>query len=597
MSTLRFVWALITYKPWLYLANILLWTAVHASPVLPGLITRAFFDRLTGVGSAQFDLGTLAVLLVAAVLGRILFIGFGFYTSMTNRFYMAGLLRRNLLARILERPGAAALSESPGEVLGRLRDDVDQIEDTVDWLLDVVGMMTFSISALVMLLAINARMTLLVFLPLVVVLIAARAVASRIQANRRASREAATKVTGMIAEAFGAVQAIQVAGAEERVTAEFRRLSDRRRQTTLRDRLLTQLFEALSGNTVSLGTGLILLIGAQGMRTGSFTVGDFALFVYYLAFVSDFIQWSGRWMAYYKQTGVAHERLLTLLQGAPAESLVRPEPIELHRPVAAPVMAAPAVEPLAELRVTGLTYQYPEGGRGVEGVDLTLTRGSFTVIAGRIGSGKTTLLRAVLGLLPAQAGEVRWNEAVVADPATFMVPPRCAATPQIPLLFSDTLQGNILMGLSPEGADIAGAVHQAVMERDLAGMEQGLQTEVGSRGVRLSGGQVQRVAAARMFVREPELLVFDDLSSALDVETERTLWERVFEREGATCLVVSHRRAALRRADRIILLKDGRVLDQGRLDELLERCEEMRELWQQDGGREQEGGVLPVGVQ
>jgi ATP-binding cassette subfamily B protein len=120
----------------------------------------------------------------------------------------------------------------------------------------------------------------------------------------------------------------------------------------------------------------------------------------------------------------------------------------------------------------------------------------------------------------------------------------------------------------------------AVLEREVAGFEAGLETVIGTRGIRLSGGQAQRTAAARMLVRESELLVFDDLSSALDIETEQTLWRRLFAAQNSTYLVVSHRKTVLQRADQIIVLKDGHVVDTGRLDDLLARCEEMRALWQ-----------------
>jgi ATP-binding cassette subfamily B protein len=255
-----------------------------------------------------------------------------------------------------------------------------------------------------------------------------------------------------------------------------------------------------------------------------------------------------------------------------------------------PYVAKSEEHHLELLEARGLTFQYPASGVGIEAIDLKLKRGSFTVITGRIGAGKTTLLRALLGLLPRDAGEIYWNGEAVEAPASFFVPPRCAYTAQSPRLFSETLRENILLGLPEAKVDLPGAIHSAVMEQDIQELEHGLDTLIGTKGVKLSGGQIQRSAAARMFVRNPELLVFDDLSSALDVETEQRLWQRLFShRDGInssggdsrpTCLVVSHRRAALRRADHIIVLKEGKIAAEGKLEALLESSPEMQDLWE-----------------
>lgn len=177
---------------------------------------------------------------------------------------------------------------------------------------------------------------------------------------------------------------------------------------------------------------------------------------------------------------------------------------------------------------------------------------------------------------------VRWNGHAIDNTGSFFTPPRSAYTPQVPRLYSDTLKRNILLGAADAPEQLEAAIRAAVLERDVASLPAGLDTMIGPRGVKLSGGQAQRTAAARMFARDAELLVFDDLSSALDVDTEQKLWERLFERRSATCLVVSHRKSALAYADRILVLKDGKLEAEGTLQELLADSEEMRRLWNRE---------------
>jgi ATP-binding cassette subfamily B protein len=433
VSPMMVLFRLIRFSPIWFALCVLYAVFIYLCVPIPlGLATRAFFDALSGQ-PAGLNAWSAIALLVAVQIAEVLAdpaLG-NPWSGLQQKSHV--LLRRNLFAGILRGYGRHGLPESAGETISRFRDDPETMGDALDALCDLIGRTCFAVVAAVVMWRINPTLTAALFLPLLLCSFLAEALGSKVMAYRAASRAATGRLTSFLAELLGAQLAVKVAGAAPNAVARLVELGEARRRMAVRDSVFGALLDSLNVNLVHLGTGLVLLLGAQAIRQGTFTVGDFALFVVYLNELRWYPAEIGRLISDLKRIEVAFGRMRAIVPGEPPAALVAPAPVYLRGAVPE-LPPPPPRERLERLEVRGLSYTHPDGTRGIVDVSLALEGGAFTVITGRIGAGKTTLLQVLLGLLPPDAGEIRWNGRPIDDPATFFVPPRSAYTPQVPRL-------------------------------------------------------------------------------------------------------------------------------------------------------------------
>lgn len=575
-----FIGRLFRFKPLLFLINGLLWCIFHSLPLGIGLGMQWFFNR---TASNSMDFMWLAVPLIFIAVVRVIRVGVffaAFYQWVTYIYHIEAILRTNMLAAIMRWPGRN-LPASPGEAMSRFRDDVNEVVEYVESWVDFWGRLVFALVSIIIMASINWKIMLVAVLPLIIVTMLNNFAGNRARQYGLNNREATGRITSFIAETFGAVQALKLGQAEDHVHDRFTKLNEDRRHAALKDNLFKQWMRSLNQHVLSICTGLILLMCAAEMQAGRFSVGDFALFSAYLGNISYSISLFGYMVFQHKRLKVSFDRMRTLFRPGEEDRIIeRRETYLYEEPPDLPEITREEKECLSKMEVRNLSYHYPNSENGISDISFQLERGKFLVITGRIGSGKSTLVRTLLGLLPKDKGTITWNGEKI-DPATFLMPPRAAYTPQVPRLFSDPLRENIVQGKQHKAKEsLERAIRLSVMEKDLANLDLGLETYVGPRGVMLSGGQIQRAATARMLMTGADLFIFDDLSSALDVETEQQVWDGLFQERDVTCIAVSHRRAALTKADHIIVMKDGRIEAEGSLSDLLTTNKEMQLLWQ-----------------
>ena len=433
---------------------------------------------------------------------------------------------------------------------------------SMDGVADLVGRGLFAVVGGAVMWRIDPVLTLAAFAPVVVSSAVSDALGTRSAVHGAAARESTGRLTAFLGELVGANLAVRVAGAAPHVVRRLAEISETRRRLSLRDRVFAETVNSMNFHLVHVGTGAVLLLGAGKIRSGSFSVGDFALFVVFLDQLTYLPAEIGRVLTELKRTRVSIDRLHALMPGEPRDAVVAPRSDPRARPAAAACRrprrptawsgstssASPASTRAA--RAAWSTCRCPSSG----------ARSRSSPAAS--GAGRPRCCTPCSGCCPATRARSGGTARRSTTRRRSSSRPGPRSRPRCRACSARRCGPTCSSGAQPATRRVDAAVRAAVLEDDVAALDAGLDTIVGRRGVKLSGGQIQRAAAARMFLRDAELLVFDDLSSALDVATETELWRRLLARRGeVTCLVVSHSAIALANADRVVVLDDGRVVN------------------------------------
>ena len=552
----RLVGFLVPYRGRVFLAILALGAAAAAMLAfgagLRWLVDRGFAD------SARLDAALLAMLAVVLALAGASW-GRAYLVSWLGERVSADV-RRAVYANLLGQDAQFFETARTGELVSRLTADTDLVQTVIGTSASMaMRNAILLVGGTVMMAITSARLTLLVFavLPLVVAPIVVYG--RRVRGHSRAAQDRLAAVGAHVEERVAAIQVVQSFAREGHERREFGARAEAafqaaRRRVATRARMAAMVIFLVFG-----AVGVVLWTGGHDMLAGRMSAGELSAFVFYAVVVASAAGAMGEFMADVQRAGGAAERLAELLE-------MRPRIVSPPVPLALPVPARGA------LTFDNVTFRYPARGEraALQAFSFEVRPGETVALVGPSGAGKSTVFRLALRFHDPQAGAVRFDGVDVARADLAALRRRIAVVPQEAVLFSDDVRANIAFGRPEAGeAEVRRAAEAAGALSFIEALPQGFATALGERGVRLSGGQRQRIAIARALLADPALLLLDEATSALDAESERAV-QAALERlmRGRTTLVIAHRLATVRRADRIVVMDEGRVVASGTHAEL-----------------------------
>ncbi|TWJ19595.1 ATP-binding cassette subfamily B protein [Geobacter argillaceus] len=466
-------------------------------------------------------------------------------------------IRDDLYARLLALDLPFFTKERTGDLMSRFANDLTNVRMLLGFgVLNIINTVVIYLAALALMIRISPLLTLCAILPFpAMILVVKRLSASMFRRSKRAQEELA-RLTSVVEENVSAAAVIKAYCREEAAIDTFAEASGRYMASNMRIAQLRGLMIPVMAATGALGTLIVLLYGGQQVTQRLITLGDFVAFNGYLTMLIWPTIVFG-WILNLMQRGAASMSRLTEVLAAEATVT------EAENPTT-------AADIRGEIQLARLSFSY-----SVEPLlsDLTLTipAGSRLGIVGPIGAGKSTLVRLLARLYPVADGMIMIDGIDINRLALSQLRDLVGFVPQESFLFSRSLSANIAFGRDDaDDAAVEAAARLASLDGDVARFPDGYATLVGERGITLSGGQKQRAAIARALLKDPAVLILDDPLSAVDARTEEEILRNLAGYYGQrTVIIVSHRLSALRECDRIIVLEEGKIVEQGNHERLL----------------------------